>query len=174
MPSFCSFARGDGSEEAPVCRTGVAPFNGAYPEPICTSRGGAEIGVPAGTRNRWLPLPLVFWSFLQMVMDPNSSTPKRRGERGATGCRPIVCCCFRGLTWSRTSGFSMRLVIRRRSRWRRGSCGRWRGMRRNPAVGGSRCSGILASRGLTKTVDPVTTVSSPERCMMLLSMLRSS
>ena len=47
MPSFCSFARGDGSEEAPVCRTGVAPFNGAYPEPICTSRGGAEIGVPA-------------------------------------------------------------------------------------------------------------------------------
>jgi hypothetical protein len=27
-----------------------------------------------GTRNRLLPLSLVFWSFLQVVMDPNSST----------------------------------------------------------------------------------------------------
>lgn len=28
----------------------------------------------SGTRNRLLLLPLVFWSFLQMVMDPSSST----------------------------------------------------------------------------------------------------
>ena len=33
-----------------------------------------KLGSLPGTRNRWLPLPLVFWSFLQMVMDPNSST----------------------------------------------------------------------------------------------------
>lgn len=33
-----------------------------------------KLGCLPGTRNRWLPLPLVFWSFLQMVMDPNSST----------------------------------------------------------------------------------------------------
>ena len=33
-----------------------------------------KLGSLAGTRNRWLPLPLAFWSFLQMVMDPDSFT----------------------------------------------------------------------------------------------------
>ena len=63
-------ARGDGGAEAPVCRTGVAPFHGAHAEPICTSRRGSEVGV-AGRHSE--PLAAAPPGLLVVSTDGNGS-----------------------------------------------------------------------------------------------------
>ncbi|MFN0126759.1 MAG: hypothetical protein ACKV19_08755 [Verrucomicrobiales bacterium] len=104
-----------------------------------------KLGSLRGTRNHWLPLPLVFWSFLQMVMDPNSST--REAQRSIQAWWRQ-----RGRSWSEPSSRAFREArIRLPLEWLVRVW--WKLADRLSAQSPRAWRGVLAAAGRAKAVD---------------------